>query len=174
MFLIFILFTFIRWQNKRNFQRACQMGGRFRFKSKSTTSVCYVLSARQHKTQRYSLSKTPAPQNVYITIMWELIHETIYNTLHYKQQLQWSRFTVHFQKKYLQQRRGPVETIHVSSRTNSCVLSNPRMLVSKEWAFLRQTKRVPKITVLHMQLSFSGFAVLHSPCGSTETLWFGT
>ena len=67
----------------------------------------------------------------------------------------------------------PVESIHVSSRINSCVLNNPRMLVSKEWAFLRQTKRMPKITVLHMQLSFSGFAVLHSPSGSTETLWFG-
>ena len=48
------------------------------------------------------------------------------------------------------------------------------MLVSKEGAFLRRTKRMPKITVLHMQLSFSGLAVLHSPSGSTETLRFGT
>lgn len=60
MFLIFILFTPTRWQNKRNFQRACQMGGRFRFKSKSNRNVCYVLSSRQHKTRRYSLSNCKA------------------------------------------------------------------------------------------------------------------
>ena len=78
-------------------------------------------------------------------------------------------------KRNTDSREGvPVESIHVSSRINSCVLNNPRMLVSKEGAFLRRTKRMPKITVLHMQLSFSGLAVLHSPSGSTETLRFGT
>lgn len=135
------------------------MGWRFRFKSKSNRNIRYVLSSRQHETQRYSLGNCMKLSTIHC----------ITNNNYNDRGLQFT-----FKRNTYSGEGVPVESIHVSSRINSCVLNNPRMLVSKDWAFLRQTKRMPKITVLHIQLSFSGFAVLHSPCGSTETLWFGT
>ena len=190
MFLIFILFTSIRWQNKRNFQRACQMGGRFRFKSKCNRNVCYVLSSRQHKARRYSLSNCKAVTIIKRALLKSCTtkrlhcHNVRTYTWNYLQSWYTALQTIitmievyklFTYKRNTYSREGvPVESLHVSSRINSCVLNNPRMLVSKEWAFLRRTKRMPKITVLHMQLSFSGLAVLHSPSGSTETLRFGT
>lgn len=187
MFLTFILFTFIRWQNKRNFQRACQMGGHFRLKSKSKWNVCYDLSSRQHKTQRYSLSNCKSVTILKRALLkfcttkrshYHNVRTYAWNYLQYTA-LQTAITVIEvyssLSKELPTAEKGSCEIyIHVSSRINSCVLNTPPMLVRKEWAFLRQTKRMLKITVLHMQLSFSDFPVLHSPCGSTETLRFGT
>ena len=51
----------------------------------------------------------------------------------------------------------PVEFIHVSGRINSCVLNNPRLLVSKEWA--RSWDRLRECQKLHFHFQVLPFYI---------------